>query len=262
MDVLHFLLAMTSGSLVGFTLGLVGGGGSVLAVPMMVYVVGVRQPHLAIGTSALAVAANAGAALVGHARTGNVNWACGAVFGAAGVTGALGGSTLGRLIDGQRMLFLFALLMLVVAAAMVRRRNEGGHADVAVTRHTLPRLLGLGLGTGMLAGFFGIGGGFLIVPALIGATGMPIYRAIGTSLIAVSAFSGTTAMTYALAHLLDFTLAGTFIAGGLGGSLAGAALSRRLAAHKGWLNALFASGIVLVACYMLYRSQRALAGGA
>jgi len=199
---------------------------------------------------------------IGHARTGNVNWACGALFAAAGVTGALGGSTLGRMIDGQRMLVLFALLMLVVAAAMVRGRGAGGQADVALTWPIVPRVFGLGLGTGALAGFFGIGGGFLIVPALIGATRMPIYRAIGTSLIAVCAFSTTTAVTYGAAHLLDWPLASTFIAGGIGGTIAGTALSRRWSAHKGRLNALFATGIVIVACYMLYRSYRMLGSAA
>jgi len=261
MDILHAILSVLSGTLVGFTLGLLGGGGSVLAVPLMVYVVGVRQPHLAIGTSALAVAANALAGLMSHARADNVNWRCGAVFSAAGIAGALGGSTLGKLVDGQRLLFLFALLMLVVAAATYRGRGHCGDAAVTVNRQNLPRVLLLGLGVGALSGFFGIGGGFLIVPALVAATGMPIYRAIGTSLIAVSAFGITTALNYAASGMLDWTLAGTFIIGGVGGTILGTASSRRLSSQKGWLNTIFASGIVLVAITMLYRSWTALAAG-
>jgi len=126
MDLLHASLSVISGGLVGFTLGLVGGGGSVMAVPLMVYLVGVKQPHLAIGTSALAVAANAFAGLMAHARAGNVNWRCGAAFASSGVAGALAGSSLGKIIDGQKLLALFALLMLVVAGAMYSRRSDAG----------------------------------------------------------------------------------------------------------------------------------------
>ena len=165
----------------GFTLGLVGGGGSVMAVPLMVYVVGVKDPHLAIGTSAFAVAVNAMAGLANHARAGNVVWRCGLAFALAGVVGALAGSSLGKAIDGQRLLFLFALLMVVVAAVMFRSRRDDGIEGVACHRENLPRVAGFGLVTGGLSGFFGIGGGFLIVPALIAATSMPIYQAIGTS---------------------------------------------------------------------------------
>jgi uncharacterized membrane protein YfcA len=258
MDLLHALLSIFSGVLVGFTLGLVGGGGSVMAVPLMVYVVGVKNPHLAIGTSALAVAINALAGLAGHARAGNVNWRCGGAFALAGIFGALAGSTLGKAIDGQRLLFLFALLMIVVAGAMYRSRGKAGVEGVTCDRENLPRVLGFGFGTGSLSGFFGIGGGFLIVPALVAATAMPIYRAIGTSLVAVSAFGLTTAANYAASGLINWPLAGTFILGGVLGTILGTAASRRLSARKGQLNTLFASGIILVAIYMLYRSWMAL----
>lgn len=261
MDLLHAALSVGSGVLVGFTLGLVGGGGSVMAVPLMVYVVGVRQPHLAIGTSALAVAANAFVGLMGHARSGNVNWRCGAAFASAGVIGALAGSSLGKIVDGHRLLALFAVLMLVVAGAMFRGRGEDGVEGVTCHRDNLPRVLGFGLGTGALSGFFGIGGGFLIVPALVVATSMPIYRAIGTSLIAVTAFGVTTATNYALSGMLDWELAGTFILGGIGGTMLGTWASRRLSAAKGRLNTIFASGIVVIALYMLWRSWTALSGG-
>ena len=112
---------MFSGSLIGFSLGLVGGGGSILAVPLLVYVVGVGDPHVAIGTSAVAVAANAATNLLTHARPGNVKWRCASVFAVAGVGGALLGSTLGKMVDGQKLLALFAVLMIVVAALMLRK---------------------------------------------------------------------------------------------------------------------------------------------
>ncbi|MEO7655491.1 MAG: sulfite exporter TauE/SafE family protein, partial [Sphingomicrobium sp.] len=120
---LQFALGALSGVLVGFSLALVGGGGSILAVPLMVYLVGVRDPHVAIGTSALAVAANAGLGLVHHSRAGHVRWPCGLVFAAAGIVGAFGGSTLGKAVDGQKLLFLFALVMILVGALMLRRRT-------------------------------------------------------------------------------------------------------------------------------------------
>lgn len=254
---IQYLLGGLSGVLIGFTLGLVGGGGSILAVPLMVYVVGVKSPHLAIGTSALAVAANALAGLWNHARESNVNWRCGASFATAGVIGALGGSTLGKAFDGQKLLFLFALLMLVVAYAMYRGRGDTGIEGVKCNRENLPRVILFGTGTGALSGFFGIGGGFLIVPALIASTAMPIYRAIGTSLIAVAAFGLTTAANYAASGLLDWSLAASFIAGGMVGSMLGARAARRLSAAKGRLNTLFAGLIVAVALYMLSRNWMA-----
>ena len=148
--------------------------------------------------------------------------------------------------------------MVVVAAVMFRSRRDDGVEGVSCHRENLPLVTGLGFATGCLSGFFGIGGGFLIVPALIAATSMPIYQAIGTSLVAVSAFGLTTAANYAASGLVDWSLAGTFILGGLGGTVLGTAASRRLSAQKGQLNTLFAGGIVLVAIYMLYRSWVAL----
>ena len=112
--------------LVGFSLGLVGGGGSILAVPLMVYVVGVPDPHLAIGTSAIAVATNAAVNLSNHARGGTVVWSCALPFAAAGMVGALGGSILGKMLDGQKLLALFALIMLVIAGLMLKTRSRVG----------------------------------------------------------------------------------------------------------------------------------------
>ena len=257
-DTAQALLAALSGVAVGFTLGLVGGGGSILAVPLMVYVVGVKSPHLAIGTAALAVAVNALAGLAGHARSGNVNWRCGGAYALAGVIGALAGSTIGMAVDGQKLLFLFALLMLVVAGLMFRGRGDVGIEGVVCNRDNFPKVAGFGFGTGVLSGFFGIGGGFLIVPGLIASTAMPIYRAIGTSLVAVSAFGLTTALNYAASGLVDWAIAGSFIAGGVLGSLAGTRVSTRLAGSKGLLNSLFAAMIVVVALYTLAKSWLAI----
>jgi len=258
-DTAQALLAALSGVAVGFTLGLVGGGGSILAVPLMVYVVGVKSPHVAIGTSALAVAVNALAGLANHARAHNVNWRCGGTYALAGVAGAFAGSSLGKAFDGQKLLFLFALLMLVVAGVMFKGRGDQGIEGVVCNRDNFPKVASFGFGTGILSGFFGIGGGFLIVPGLIASTSMTIYRAIGTSLVAVTAFGLTTALNYAFSGMLDWGLAAAFIAGGVLGSLGGTAVSRRLSASKGRLNSVFAAMIVMVAVYMLVRSWQALA---
>lgn len=258
MDLLQLALGALSGALVGFSLGLVGGGGSILAVPLMVYVVGIDNPHVAIGTSAIAVAANAAMNLANHALRGNVRWRLAAVFALAGVIGAYGGSSLGKAVDGQKLLLAFALLMLVVGALMLRGDGKGGNADAQLDRRAAPRLLGLGGAAGALSGFFGIGGGFLIVPGLVAATGMPMLLAIGSSLVAVTAFGLTTALNYASSGLIDRAVAAVFVGGGLLGGLGGAALAARLAASRGALNRVFAALIFAVATYMVIQGLHAL----
>ncbi len=247
-------LGLASGVLVGFSLGLVGGGGSVLAVPLMVYVVGVPDPHVAIGTSAIAVAANAAINLSNHARGGTVRWACALTFAAAGIIGAFAGSIFGKMLDGQKLLALFALVMLAIAMLMLKTRARIGLPDVRMDWTNMPAIVGLGLATGTLSGFFGIGGGFLIVPALMLATGMSILNAVSSSLVAVTAFGLTTAASYAWSGLISWGLAGLFIAGGIGGGLIGTGSARVLAARRGALNVVFATVIVAVALYMLARS--------
>ncbi len=258
MTILHALLSVASGSLVGFTLGLVGGGGSILAVPLLVYVVGVPSPHVAIGTSAIAVAASAAANLLGHSRAHTVKWPCALVFAASGIIGAAGGAQLGKMVDGGRLLLLFGVLMVVVGVVMTWPRKSGGNPDVKLTAESLPRLLplliGIGFLVGALSGFFGIGGGFLIVPGLIGATAMPLINAIGSSLAAVSAFGLTTAASYAWSGLVDWPLAMLFIVGGALGGLLGIRLAHHLSAHKHALSLTFAGIVIAVGIYVIARS--------
>lgn len=253
LEPLQYLLGAVSGSLVGFTLGLVGGGGSILAVPLMVYLVRVPDAHLAIGTSAFAVAANAATGLVGHARAHTVKWRCGGMYASTGIVGALFGSTAGKAMDGGRLLFLFALVMLVVGGLMLRGRGDAGNPGAECNREKAPKVLGYGLGTGLFSGFFGIGGGFLIVPGLIGSTGMPILNAVGTSLIAVTAFGLTTAASYAFSGLVDWPLACAFIGGGIAGGSIGTRIARRLGKGSA-LTTMFAALIFAVAAYMLWKS--------
>lgn len=258
MTTAQLLLGALSGSVVGLSLGLVGGGGSILAVPLLVYLVGVDDPHVAIGTSALAVAANALVGLAGHARAGHVKWRCASLYAATGVVGAWLGARGARAVDGQVLLALFATLMLVVAALMLRSRGRDGDAAVVLNPANAPRLVAAGGATGLLSGFFGIGGGFLVVPGLMASTGMPVLLAVGSSLVVVSALGLTTALSYAREGLIDWTLAAVVIGGGAAGSAVGLAMARRLAARKGALNRVMAALIVLVALYMLARSARAL----
>lgn len=255
---IQYILGGGAGVLVGFTLGLFGGGGSILAVPLMVYLVGVPSPHVAIGTSALAVAVNAAVGLLNHARAGTVKWRCGGMYAAAGVVGAFAGSSLGKASGGEKLLFLFAVLMLVVGVLMLRGRGNPGEPGAECNRAKAPKVLGFGLGTGIFSGFFGIGGGFLIVPGLIGSTGMPILNAVGTSLVAVTAFGLTTAFNYALSGLVDWPLALVFIGGGALGSFLGMRAAQHLAGRAGRLATAFAGLIFVVALYMLYRSALAL----
>ncbi len=254
LSTLQMLLGAGSGVLVGFSLGLVGGGGSILAVPLLVYLVGVPVPHLAIGTSAVAVAANAASSLLSHARAGNVRWPCASVFASVGILGAFAGAQLGKMVNGQALLAAFAVMMVVVAGLMLRRREPDQDRRVRLGRENAPALVATGFAVGATSGFFGIGGGFLIVPGLIFATGMPMLQAVGTSLVAVTAFGLTTAASYAMAGLVDWGLAAIFVAGGVAGSLLGARTGRALSVRRGLLTKVFAGLILLVAAYVLARS--------
>jgi uncharacterized protein len=251
---LQDVLAVLSGSAVGFSLGLIGGGGSILAVPLLLYVVGIGDAHVAIGTSALAVAVNAFGNLLGHWRAGNVKWPCAATFAVAGIIGAAIGSSLGKLIDGQQLLFFFALVMIAVGVAMLRPRASAGNPDVRITPWIATRLIAIGLVAGAISGFFGIGGGFLIVPGLMLGSGMPILSAIGSSLFAVGSFGLTTAINYALSGLIDWMIAFLFIAGGLVGGFLGMRSAMRLAKSRHMLTIVFAGVIFAVAIYMLART--------
>lgn len=249
------VLSIFCGSLVGFFLALTGGGGSILAVPLLLYVVGMHDIHMAIGTSALAVSLNAYANLIPHARAGHVHWRVAFIFSVMGIVGALAGSALGLWMDGQQLVSLFAILVLLVAALMVRPcRKPTVNAGAPTPVWQGLRLSGAGLGAGGLAGFFGVGGGFLIVPGLMLSARIPIIDAIGTSLFGVGSFGLTTALNYARAGLIQWPVVIEFIAGGVIGGWAGTHLACRLAGHRGTLNKLFAALLFAVGGYMLIRA--------
>jgi uncharacterized protein len=248
-------LLLGSGALVGVTLGVIGGGGSVLAVPLLVYLVGVPSAHVAIGTSAVAVALSAAWGLAAHARLGTVKWPCALVFTAAGVAGALAGASLGKQLGGTELLALFGLVMIGVGIYMLTVRLRTPGYDVRLTpesaAHLLPRLLIFGAAVGLLSGFFGIGGGFLIVPGLVLATGMGLQSAIGSSLFAVTAFGLTTATSYAASGLVDWRLALLVLAGGVLGTLLGTRVNVRLAGRKRALASVFAGLVIATGVYVV-----------
>jgi uncharacterized protein len=249
------LMAVFAGALVGLVLGVIGGGGSVLAVPLLVYVVGVKSPHVAIGTSSIAVALSAFANLVDHARRGHVCWPAALLFALSGVVGAAIGSTLGKHTEGQKLLVLFGILMIAVAGAMALKRDDGGESYVHLDRANAPRVAGIGFAVGALAGFFGIGGGFLVVPGLVAATSMPMIVAIGSALVSVTAFGLTTAAVYAFSGLIDWWLVLLFVAGGIVGALSGGQLAAALATKKRALSLVFAVVVATVGVYVVVRGM-------
>jgi len=247
-------LSLAAGSLVGFSLGMVGGGGSILATPLLLYVVGVASPHVAIGTSAVAVALNALVNLVTHARKGNVKWPCGLLFAGAGILGAWGGSSLGKAIDGQALIAAFSGLMVAIGVLTLARKAHLGKPSVRLSRTNAAPLGLVGLGAGSLSGFFGIGGGFLIVPGLIWASGMPTLFAVGTSLIAVAGFGAATAANYAVSGLVNWPVAMLFVAGGALGGWFGAKAAAKLSVRAGALDNVFAIVVIAVGLYVLSRT--------
>jgi uncharacterized membrane protein YfcA len=239
----------------GLVIGAIGGGGSILAVPLLVYVVGVGSPHVAVASAAIAVALNAAAGVANHARVGNIKWPCALVFAAAGVAGAVIGAETGKTVEGERLLAAFGALMVVVGALLLKPRRMPPQPDVRLSRetapHLLPRLLPIGFGVGLLAGFFGIGGGFLIVPGLMLATAMPIEIAIGTSLVVVAALGATTAASYAWSGLVDWPLSLLLVLGGVVGSTLGMRIGRRIAERRRLLEIVFAVAVIAVGAFVL-----------
>ncbi len=214
------VIAILSGLLVGFTLGLVGGGGSVLATPLLLYAIVGLPPHVAIGTGAFAVAVNAFLNFFAQIRSGRIIWKSAIIFAVVGAFGAFIGSTLGKAMNGDMLIFLFGLAMLGVGAAMLRpvepKLDSSGRVVASTTKSAV-----VALAVGCLAGFFGIGGGVLIVPGLVLATRMPMLNAISTSLLAVTSFGLTTAVNYAVSGLVAWFIALQFIGGGLLGGFLG-----------------------------------------
>src|SRR5690606_22932649 len=220
--------AALSGAVVGLFLAVFGGGGSVLAAPLLLYFVGLADAHLAIGTSAAGVALNAMTGLAGHARAGRVKWPCASLFAVTGAAGAFAGSSLAKQVDGQHLLLFFALAMVLIALSMLRKPRSEGDLAVRLDGRLALRLAPMGLGAGFAAGFFGIGGGFLIVPGLMAATGMTLMHAQASSLLSVAVFGASTSANYAVSGLVDWPIVLAMVVGGAAGTAIGLPIARRL----------------------------------
>ncbi|QRG68355.1 sulfite exporter TauE/SafE family protein [Brevibacillus choshinensis] len=258
MTSIQVILAIVSGGIVGFVLGLLGGGGSILATPLLLYIVGVQDPHVVIGTSAFAVAVNAYINFIPHAKAGHVRWKAAACFAILGSIGAFFGSFVGKLIPGKQLLFFFAVFMIVMAVRMSMPKKKSEETVDAGAQVRFLRVAVIALAVGALSGFFGIGGGFLIVPGLMFATKMPMIAAIGSSLLSVGTIGMTTAMNYSLSGLVNWWVVLAFVGGGMIGGLAGFFLANRLSQQRRVLQYLFSGVVMAVAIYMLFINAEAL----
>ncbi|WP_310533901.1 sulfite exporter TauE/SafE family protein [Novosphingobium sp.] len=245
------VLACLGGALIGLLLTLFGGGGSVLATPWLIYVVGMADVHAAIGTSAAAVAVNAATGLAAQARAGRVKWPCASVFALSGLAGALGGAQLAKQVDGQALLFWFALAMIAIALSMLLPKKGKGDPGVHLTGPLVFKLAPVGLLTGLAAGFFGIGGGFLIAPGLMAATGMTLANAGASSLVSVTLFGTATSASYAASGQIAWPLFGALVVGGAVGTLAALPLAQRLESRVKLARTVFAVMVIAVAVFIL-----------
>lgn len=252
----HALLALPFGVAIGLSLGLVGGGGSILAVPVLVYVLG--EPVKAATTESLLIVGTT--ALLGsldHAHAGRVRWRTALAFGGAGVVGALGGTVLNRAMGSRSILLAFALLLLVAAAAMVRGRGEPRRPEIrAHGRGLWLRVVPAGLGTGLLTGFFGVGGGFAIVPALTLLLALPLTAAVGTSLLVIAITSAGALAAHLGSGGIDWAVAAAFTSAAVAGAFAGSRLGRRTPTRR--LVQVFALLVAAIAVFMIAESVAAL----
>ncbi len=245
------MIAAFGGMLIGLLLTLFGGGGSVLATPWLIYVVGLTDTHAAIGTSAAAVAVNAATGLAAQARAGRVKWPCAITFGIAGLAGALAGAQFAKQVDGKSLLMWFAVAMIAIAISMLLPKKNEGDPTVRLTPVMVLKLAPVGLLAGLAAGFFGIGGGFLIAPGLMASTGMTLANAAASSLVSVSLFGGATSLSYAMSGQLIWPLFGALVIGGAAGTLAALPLAKVLERRTALARTVFAVMVIAVAIFIL-----------
>ena len=245
------LLATLGGALIGLLLTLFGGGGSVLATPWLIYVVGVVDAHAAIGTSAAAVAVNAATGLAAQARAGRVKWRCAITFGISGLAGSFVGAQLAQQVDSKALLAAFAFAMIAIAISMLLPKKRSGDPNVHLTPPMVLKLAPVGLVAGLAAGFFGIGGGFLIAPGLMAATGMTLANASASSLVSVTLFGSATSLSYAMSGQLVWPLFGALVCGGAIGTLVAIPLAKRLETHAVLARSIFALMVIAVALFIL-----------
>jgi uncharacterized membrane protein YfcA len=244
------------GLLVGVLLGFFGGGGSILAVPALVYGAAVPLAE-AVPMSLLVVGVSSVTALLPRLRHGQIAWGVAAVFGAAGAAAAFAGAAVNRLLDPRIVLVGFAALMVAAAVRMLREQTSAG-GDCALPgggvnwRGCLPKAIGSGLVVGFLTGLFGVGGGFLIIPALVLLLGLPMTTAVGTSLVVIVVNAAAGFAAHADDTTLDYTLTTAFTLAAIAGSLAAARLATRLPADR--LRRGFAYLVFAVAAFVIVQT--------
>jgi uncharacterized protein len=244
----HLLLALALSTLIGLSLGLLGGGGSILAVPVLVYVARI-DVHAAIGMSLAVVGTTALVGGLVHARAGRVDLGAAALFGGAGMVAAPIGAQATHAVPGRVLLLLFAGLMVVVGSLMLRGR--GGAGERSPRSHRLA-VLAAGFGVGLLTGFLGVGGGFLIVPALTLLGGLPIHRAVGTSLLVIALNSAGGIAGHLRQGEMPAGLTASFTAAAALGALAGVRLAGGLDPAR--LRRAFAAFVILVGLLLLAKN--------
>jgi len=245
-------LGLILAAAIGLSLGLLGGGGSILTVPVLVYVLGVEaKPAIAMSLAVVGATSLIGAAL--HWRLGNLRIAVAVPFGLLTMAGAFAGAKLATLLSGTTQLALLAIVILVAAMSMLR----GSGADLeaaAPSRRIL--LMFAGVGVGVLTGVVGIGGGFLVVPALVLLARVPMRQAVGTSLLVIAMNSASGFAGYANSVALDWGFLSEFTAIAVVGAIAGSVLASRV--PQAALKRGFAVFLLVVGGFVLYRSRSAL----
>ncbi|MBP2451293.1 sulfite exporter TauE/SafE family protein [Mycolicibacterium lutetiense] len=218
-------VAVVLAVLVGVSLGLLGGGGSILTVPLLAYVAGMEAKQ-AIATSLVVVGVTSTVSAISHARAGRVRWRSALLFGGAGIAGAYAGGAVGRFVPGSVLLIGLAVMMIATALAMIKGRNAATSEPAG--RTSVAKTAALGLGVGLATGAVGAGGGFLVVPALVMLAGLPMPVAVGTSLvvIALNSFAGLAGHLNSV--VIDWPVAAMVTAAAVLGSLLGARLTSRV----------------------------------
>jgi len=242
------ILAVALSVLIGVSLGLLGGGGSILTLPILRYVLDM-EAHQAIAVSLLVVGTTSTFAVIPHALKGRVRWRTGVIFGAAGMVGAYGAGRLAKFIPSGALLALFGVMMLVTAVAMMRGRKAPAGAAEAPRELPVGKVLGEGLVVGGVTGLVGAGGGFLVVPALVLLGGLPMEVAVGTSLVVISMKSFAGFAGYLKSTPIDWTTAGMVAVAAVLGSFVGSALAGRVPPEK--LRKGFAWFVVSMAFFIL-----------
>ncbi|MFI5286971.1 MAG: sulfite exporter TauE/SafE family protein [Candidatus Dormibacteria bacterium] len=253
------LLALPLGLLIGVSLGALGGGGSILTVPALVYVIG-ENPRNATSASLVIVGVTAFTGTIAYARSRRVRWGPGLVFGVVGVGGSLLGSELNRLVNPNALLLAFAGLMVLAAGAMLQRSAQATSVQPSAPRAigdrlTAKRLVGAaaaGTVVGFMTGFFGVGGGFVVVPGLVLALGFGMPEAVGTSLLVIALNSMVALAARGGVTALDWHVVIPFTAAAMAGSVVGGGLAARVRASA--LERSFAGLLVLISVYTATRS--------